>query len=90
MADPRLAALFLLERRGKASGGSRGSRVGVAWGARPAPVSSADGLAMVSGLDAHSSVCVLRNVIFKKQLIVLIYAARGCHQSSSAQPPKEI
>lgn len=53
-------------------------------------MSSADGLAMVSGLDAHSSVCVLRNVIFNKQLIVLIYAARGCHQSSSAQPPKEI
>lgn len=63
---------------------------GVAWGPRPAPVSSADGLAMVSELDVHSSVCVLRNVIFKKQIIVLIYAARGFHQSSSARPPKGI
>lgn len=39
---------------------------GVARGTGPAPVSSADGLAMVSELDVRSSVCVFRNVIFKK------------------------
>lgn len=59
-------------------------------GTQPASLSSGDGLVMGCKLHVNSSVCVFRNVIFKKHLIVLIYAARNCQQSSALPPKRNV